>query len=192
MNPSNIIVIVSEYFGFPIDKVLSTSRKAEYVKVRQISMYFMKLYIKGIILEDIAKNFPGKIDYKDHATVIHAIKKVNGYIETDKEFKKDIYILDGKITGLFGKDSIFKHIETEEEKFERIWNEREQIILSENKHLKEEIITLKSENNKLQGVIYALKLNKSKRIKRDNRVEKLKPIPIYGSNYKIDNQVKNL
>jgi predicted RNase H-like nuclease (RuvC/YqgF family) len=183
MTPENIIVIVSDYFNIPIDRVLSTCRKEEYVKVRHISMYFMKNYIKGIGLKEIGKNFPGKTDYVDHATVLHGIKSVKGYIDVDKYYKRDIDILDTKITELFNIDSVLKHIETESEKFERLWNERERILVCENKHLKEEILNLKSEANKLQGIIYAIKLNKRKRIKKDKGIEKLKSIPIYASSY---------
>jgi hypothetical protein len=183
MTPSNIIVIVSEYFKQPIDMVLSTCQKKEYVKVRQISMYFMRLYIKNIGLKTIGAQFPGKPNYKDHASVLYSVKKVNGYIEIDKYFKRDIDVLDKKIAEQHSINSVFEHAETEEEKFSRLWDERESVLVNENKHLREEVAKLKNEISKLQGTIYAIKLNKRKKIKRDNGIEKSKSIPIYASSY---------
>jgi hypothetical protein len=177
ISPEHIIVIVSEYFNVPIDKVLSTSRKAEFVKVRQTSMYFVKLYVNKIALKTIGANFPGKSEYKKHCTVIYAIKKIKGYIETDKSFKKDIDILDKKITESYNLNSVFVHVETEEEKFERIWNERERVLISENKYLKEEVTKLRNEISRLQGRIYGMKLNKKnpKRQKREYLKSKFVP-----------------
>lgn len=175
ITPENIIVIVSDYFNQPIDRVLSTCRKEEFVKVRQLSMYFMKLYIKGITLESIGRWFPGKSDYKNHANILYGIKQVKGYIETDKFYKKDVGILDRKVTELYSLDSVIEHIETESEKFERLWGEREWILISENKHLKGEIVVLKNEVSKLQGNIYAMKLNKRKLNKREYLKSKLTP-----------------
>jgi len=180
ITPENIIVIVSDYFRQPLDKVMSTCRKGDYVKVRQVSMYFIKLYIQGIVLKEIGTKFPGKCNYVDHATVIHAIKKVNGYIETDKYFKRDIDILDKKITELFNLNSVFTHEESEADKFERLWNERERVLVSENKYLKLEVTNLRNEINKLQGTIYAMKLNRRKKIKKDKVIVKLRPLPIYS------------
>jgi hypothetical protein len=162
ITPENIIIIVSDYFKVPIDKVLSTCRKKECVTVRQASMYFMRLCIPGIVLKEIGAKFPGKSDYKAHCTALYGINKVKGYIETDRSFRKDIEVLDKKITDLYNLDSILEHTETEAEKFIRLWDERERILISENKHLKEEITGLKSEISKLQGRIYGMKLNKKK------------------------------
>jgi hypothetical protein len=169
----SIISIVSDYYKLHIDNVLSTNRKWELVKVRQISMYFMKTYINGITLANIGKSFPGKRDYKDHATIIHGIKRVKGYIDTDKEFSKDMDILDKRITDEFNINSVFDHIETESEKFERLWIEREIILISENKYLKDEVANLRNEISKLQGKIYGLKLNKKKSKKRKLQGPKL-------------------
>jgi hypothetical protein len=161
-----IISIVSDHFKLHVDSVLSTNRKWELVMARQISMYFMRTYINGIVLVDIGKSFPGKTDYKNHATIIHAIRKVKGYIDTDKEFSNHITQLDKKITDEFSLNSVFEHIETEAEKFERLWAEREKILISENKYLKDEVVNLRNEISKLQGKIYGLKLSKRKSKKR--------------------------
>lgn len=177
-----IIKTVSDYFKQPIEKVLSTCRKQEYVKTRQASMYFIKLYIKGISLKMIGENFPGKSVYKDHATILFGIKKVKGYIDTDKEFKKDIDILDNKITGSCNLNSAGEHIETEAEKFERLWNERERILLSENMHLREEIVSLKNKVSELQGLVYGLKRKDRKSRKKKKpaifKLSDIKPIVI--------------
>jgi hypothetical protein len=183
ITPGNIIVIVSDYYRTPIDRVLSTCRKSELVKTRQVSMNFMKLYIKGMTLEGIGKYFPGKRTYKDHATVLHACKTVNNLIDTDKAYKKDIAILDKKITELYNLNSLMEYTESESERFERVWSERENILISESKYLKAEIIALKNEVSKLQGRIYGLKLNKRK--PRSKKIKTMPEVlPIHGDPYK--------
>jgi hypothetical protein len=76
-----IIDVVCEYFN--LDKLLfqSKSRKRELVQPRQIAHYFAKKYTKSS-LAYIGK----RIGVKDHATVLHSLKTVNGYLGYDKEF----------------------------------------------------------------------------------------------------------
>lgn len=79
---------VCEYFGVKLSDVLSTKRQKNIIKVRHTAMYLSKqLTTKS--LPDIGKAFGGR----DHATVIHAVKKVNDLLEQDKEFAADLEIL---------------------------------------------------------------------------------------------------
>src|SRR5574344_908297 len=86
-----IINYVSNYYNINQESVRSESRKKEIVTVRHISMYLCKKHTKHS-LQEIGQFMGGK----NHATVIHAQKKVNDMKETDKDFKKDLARLEQK------------------------------------------------------------------------------------------------
>ena len=77
--------VVCDYFGIPIDLVLSKTRKREIVQARQVAMFFSKTLTKSSLT-----TIGSRIGGKDHATVLHACKTVNNLIETDKHFKLQI------------------------------------------------------------------------------------------------------
>ncbi len=79
---------VCEYFGVKLSDLVSTKRQKNITKARHAAMYLSKqLTTKS--LPDIGRAFGGK----DHATVIHAVKKINTLINEDKEFATDLEIL---------------------------------------------------------------------------------------------------
>lgn len=178
LTPDIIIKNVSDYFRQPIEKVLSTCRKREFVQVRQVSMYFIKIYIKGISLADIGKEFPGKEKYKNHATVLYSIRIVKNDIETKKSFTKDIALIDNKI-----KEAAGVKIEpdlSEKEQLNKAIDSAISVIAFENRHLRAEIIRLNNKVNTLQGRIYGLKMNKRKLRKKKKpalfKLSDIKPI----------------
>lgn len=76
---------VCEYFNLPVDAILTKSRKMEVVQARQIAMYLSKQMTQkslSAIGQCIGK--------RDHATVLHACKKVVDLMETDKQYKKSV------------------------------------------------------------------------------------------------------
>ncbi len=80
-----IIYLISQYFKISEKKLKSKTRKREIVESRHLCFYFLykfnsKHYRKT--LAQIAEPF-----CKDHASVLHSIKKVNQFNETDKNFK---------------------------------------------------------------------------------------------------------
>lgn len=174
MKLTEIIIIetVADYFNVPVDKVLSTCKKKEYVKARQVSMYFIKECFdkkapnRRLTLSKIGKKFNGRVKYKDHATVMHAIKTVKNEIETNKCYKKDIDYIRAK----------FNPKEIKEPVKPSIIEVQESILICENRHLREVIIGLKSEISSLQGVIYGLKLNRRRVIKKVNPFREVKPV----------------
>ena len=85
--------VVSDYFDLPVELMKSKTRKREIVQARQLAMYFSKKLTKSS-LANIGLHCGGK----DHATVLHACKTVNNLMETDKQFKKYVADLDGKLT----------------------------------------------------------------------------------------------
>jgi chromosomal replication initiator protein len=85
---------VSDYFGIPVDKINSKTRKREVVQARQLTMYFSKKYTKSS-LSTIGLHCGNK----DHATVLHACRTVSNLKETDKQFYKYMDDIDKKIRG---------------------------------------------------------------------------------------------
>jgi chromosomal replication initiator protein len=79
---------VCEYFGVKLSDLLSTKRQKNITTTRHVAMYLSKkLTTKS--LPDIGKSFGGR----DHATVIHAVKRIKEKMEIDKEFASDLEIL---------------------------------------------------------------------------------------------------
>jgi hypothetical protein len=89
---SNIIIdLVNDYFSVNSKK---ENRKGYIVLPRQIAMYLIKKNI-DISYEEIGKLFKTKNkDKLDHATVMHACRKISNLIPFDKEI--EIYIDDLK------------------------------------------------------------------------------------------------
>lgn len=82
---------VCNFYRLEVNEVAVPSRKGELVKARQ-------QYCK--IAKEATKNSLREIGEKigrDHATVNHSIKKVNDFIETDKNYKDEFFELREKI-----------------------------------------------------------------------------------------------
>jgi chromosomal replication initiator protein len=79
---------VCEYFGVKLSDMKSAKRHKGISKARHTAMYLAKqLTTKS--LPEIGKNFGDR----DHATVVHAVKKVKKMVEEDREFAADLEIL---------------------------------------------------------------------------------------------------
>ncbi|MEZ4701389.1 MAG: chromosomal replication initiator protein DnaA [Rhodothermales bacterium] len=76
-----IMEVVSEEFGIPREHIIGKSRKREVVLARQTVMYFAKA-LTHQSLKSIGSYFAGR----DHSTVIHALRTIEGYMETDPQF----------------------------------------------------------------------------------------------------------
>ncbi len=88
--PVSVIVekifnIVSETYGVSVEDMKSSSRSQNISLSRNVCMYVMKKCIPNITLKEIGINFN-----KDHATVLHSVKKVEASIETDQIFKNTV------------------------------------------------------------------------------------------------------
>ena len=163
-----IIKTVADYFNVPIDKVLSTCRKKEYIKARQVSMYFIRKYFNKLSLREIGEHFNGRNKYKDHSTVLFSVRSVRNEIDTNKYYKKDIENIDC----LFNSDV---KIKVEHPSAIEV---QESILIYENKHLRELAIELKNKISTLQGVIYGMKLNRRRTIKKVNPFREIEPMKI--------------
>lgn len=80
--------VVCRYYGKESNYLDIISRRHEFVKVRQVCMYMIRKTFK-IGYQRIGIEFN-----KDHATIIHAVKKVEGFLCYDKELQKEITDLD--------------------------------------------------------------------------------------------------
>ncbi|HRG02595.1 MAG TPA: chromosomal replication initiator protein DnaA [Paludibacteraceae bacterium] len=76
---------VCDFFKLSVDAISTKSRKLEVVQARQIAMYLSKNLTKNSL--STIGNYIGQ---RDHATVLHACKKVMDLMDTDKHFKKNV------------------------------------------------------------------------------------------------------
>ncbi|MBQ4874991.1 MAG: chromosomal replication initiator protein DnaA [Rickettsiaceae bacterium H1] len=83
--------VVAEYFNIKISDMHSGRRLRNVTRPRQIAMYLCKLLTQKS-LPDIGKKFG-----RDHATVIHANKRVESLISTDEQLAEDVNLLMRKL-----------------------------------------------------------------------------------------------
>jgi hypothetical protein len=148
LTPEKIIEIVADYYNVPITDVMSLLQEADCVKVRQVSMYFIRDKYSMMSLDKIGSLFPGRTGRKDHATVIHSIKTVNNGIDTDPIFRSEIATLDINISsGIFQPEKCNENPILE--------------LIKENNNLKREILKLKTEINNLCAEVCLLKAKRN-------------------------------
>lgn len=119
---NNVINNINEYFDVDTQNPV---RKLEILIPRQMAMYYIRKNFK-ITSEKIGRYFPSersKSGFKDHASVLYACSKVEGYLEYDKEIQGYDKDLKDKIKRLstlsldeakleIKKDQILKDIDT--------------------------------------------------------------------------------
>lgn len=92
ITPSLIIDVVAEHFGVKPEDITSKKRNAEFVTPRQVMMYLCRKYTDTSYI-GIAKLL-GK---KDHTTIIYGCDKIKDEIETNKDLKNKIEIIEKKL-----------------------------------------------------------------------------------------------
>jgi chromosomal replication initiator protein len=81
----DILRIVSKHFGVSRQDLLSSRRTANVVRPRQIAMYLAKtLTLRS--LPEIGRRFGNR----DHTTVLHAVRKIEGLVQGDKMLADEI------------------------------------------------------------------------------------------------------
>lgn len=88
-----ILDIVQNYFNVQEDYFLLKTRRYDIVLPRQIAMYLIRKHTT-LSLSDIGIKFGNK----DHATVLHGVKKVKDYIQVDKVLRRKVNDIDKMIT----------------------------------------------------------------------------------------------
>ncbi len=92
LTPKKIIQKVAEFYEIKEKDLLSSSRKKEVVKPRQIAMYLLR--------EELKASFPSigrKFNGKDHTTAIHSYKKILKEIKENKKTEEEINIIKERI-----------------------------------------------------------------------------------------------
>ena len=84
--------VVSKRFNLKTSDLKSKRRQRSFVLPRQICMYLARRLTK-MSLPEIGAHFGGK----DHSTVFHSVKKIEGLLDHDKKIKKDINELIDKL-----------------------------------------------------------------------------------------------
>ncbi|AXW84853.1 chromosomal replication initiator protein DnaA [Anaplasma marginale] len=79
---------VAEFFGIKLEDMYSARRLRALARPRQVAMYLAKRLTQKS-LPDIGKSFGGR----DHATVIHAVKQIEKFMEDDAKLADDINLL---------------------------------------------------------------------------------------------------
>ncbi|MBQ2941024.1 MAG: chromosomal replication initiator protein DnaA [Clostridia bacterium] len=93
ITPKTIISAVAKLFRVNEDDITSKRKTKEIVIPRQVSIYLCK-NLTELSFNKIGDYFGGK----DHSTVMHAVKKVESYIETDPEIKEKVLTLTKDLT----------------------------------------------------------------------------------------------
>jgi chromosomal replication initiator protein len=79
-----IIEEVASFYDIEPDALRSNSRRKDTLTPRQVAMYVMR-EMTGMSLPEIGREFG-----KDHATVLHAVKKIEQNIRAGKEPKNEV------------------------------------------------------------------------------------------------------
>jgi chromosomal replication initiator protein len=82
---AEIISSVSKYYGIAKEDILGKNRKKELILPRQISIYLIR-EMTNKSLPEIGKIMGGK----DHTTIMHSQKRIEGFLKTDITIKSDI------------------------------------------------------------------------------------------------------
>lgn len=89
-----IITCTCEHFNIREEEVFGKSRKADIVTVRQMSMYLAHKHTKLT-----ASKIGIYVGNRDHATVLHGIKTIDGRLKVEKELRQHLEELEEKLIG---------------------------------------------------------------------------------------------
>ncbi len=83
MTPDLIHKVVADYYDVRIAELKGRNRQRTIAFPRQVAMYLCRQLIPTMSLAEIGESFGGK----DHATVVHACKKIEKQVKTDAAFR---------------------------------------------------------------------------------------------------------
>jgi len=92
ITPKKIIQAVADFYDLKEKDLLTTSRKKEIVKPRQIAMFLLRQELKSSF-PFIGRRFSGK----DHTTAIHSYKKILNEVEKDKKLEEEVSLIKEQI-----------------------------------------------------------------------------------------------
>jgi len=87
----HIMLVVCDEYGIDAASLVDPRRFREVVEPRQVCFWIIRnnRATSKLTYAHVGKIFGGK----NHATVMHGIKAVNGYIETDRDFRERLMML---------------------------------------------------------------------------------------------------
>ena len=92
VSAKKILKCVADFYDIKEKDLISSSRKKEIVKPRQIAMYLLR--------EELKASFPfigRKLGGKDHTTAIHAYEKILKQLKTDESLGEEIELIKQRI-----------------------------------------------------------------------------------------------
>jgi chromosomal replication initiator protein len=92
VNPKKIIQAVIEFYDLKEKDILSSSRKKEVVKPRQVAMFLFRETLKSSY-PFIGRKFGGK----DHTTAIHACEKIANELEKNENLANEIDLIKQRV-----------------------------------------------------------------------------------------------
>jgi len=100
MDKIKLIICAEE--GIHPDTIFIKTRQKEIKEARQIIAYFCRKHIIGTDGKELPFQIIGDYIGKDHATVMHACKVLDGWISTDKGFREKMEEYDTMIRDYSG------------------------------------------------------------------------------------------
>lgn len=95
LTPKKIIQAVAEFYDLKEKDLISSSRRREIVKPRQIAMYLLRKELKSSF-PFIGREFGGK----DHTTAIHSYEKISENLKNDENLNLEINLIKQNISNL--------------------------------------------------------------------------------------------
>lgn len=84
----DILRIIGRHYNVPRADLLSPRRARSIVRPRQVGMYLAKK-LTPRSLPEIGRRFGGR----DHSTVLHAVRKIEGLLKTDDQLAREVNLL---------------------------------------------------------------------------------------------------
>ena len=79
---------VADYYNLRLSDLLSARRSRTIARPRQVAMYLSKI-LTTRSLPEIGRKFGGR----DHTTVIHAVKRIEGLRDSDSAIQEEVDLL---------------------------------------------------------------------------------------------------
>jgi len=92
ITPKKVVLAVAEFYDFKEKDLITSSRKKEIVKPRQVAMYLLR--------EELKTSFPfigSLFGGRDHTTVIHSCEKIAQEIQINKNLEEEIELIKQRI-----------------------------------------------------------------------------------------------
>lgn len=93
-NPSEVVEIVSSYYGLRVALLKSSGRKRSIAEPRQVAMYLLR-HDLGLSQSNIGEILGGR----DHTTVIHGVEKITRLLPKNEKLRGDLVSLRRLISG---------------------------------------------------------------------------------------------